>query len=383
MRGRVRAEVRARGPGAVAAALLLGGCAELAYYGQAFEGQVELLAARRPVAELATAPATPAALRARLERAQAMRRFAVAALALPDNGSYQSFAALGRPHAVWLVVATPPLSLDAREWCFPIAGCVNYRGYFDAAAAQAFAAGRRAAGDDVMVAGVPAYSTLGWFDDPLLDTFIELPEGRLAELMFHELAHQRVYVAGDPAFNEAYATAVGRLGARAWLAAQGAPGAVADYAQALARQQQFVERVLATRETLAALYASAVDDAARRAGKARAFAALRADYARLRADWGGYAGYDHWFGQDLNNARLVGVTTYHRLAPAFEEIHRLLGGDFAALHRAVEALAALPPAARDAYLAALLARLDSQPAGAPAAPPAPGGPPQSRAARAR
>lgn len=335
--------------------LILTGCANLAYYWQATTGQWELWQAGRPVAAVLADPAAPMELRGRLETAQAFRTFASAELALPDNGSYRDYADLGRPWVVKNVFAAPALSLEPRQWCFLIVGCLSYRGYFDVGAAQALAEELRAGGDDVYVANVTAYSTLGWFDDPLLNTFIHWPAARLAELMFHELAHQRLYVAGDTAFNEAFATAVGQLGAERWLARHGTAEERAEYAADRQRRGQFLQLVTGTREQLAVLYASPRSEAEKRAGKQRILAELQARYQALRDSWDGYAGYDRWFGQDLNNAKLAGVTTYHQRVPAFLALFEREGRDFAAFHRAAETLGRLPPAERETRLQALSA----------------------------
>ncbi len=329
------------------------GCAEIAYYAQAAHGQWQLLAARRPLDQALADPAASAALRAGLERAQAMRRFAVAALDLPEG--YGAYADLRRPAATWNVVATPELSLEPRRWCYPIAGCLGYRGYFAEADARAEAGRLREQGWDVAVGASPAYSTLGWFDDPLLNTFVAWPAGRLAELMFHELAHRKLFVPGDTAFNEGYATAVGRLGARAWLRAEGSEAERDAYAQDETRRRAFVALVLGTRDALAAVYAAGRPEADQRAAKAEAFARLRRDYAALKAAWGGWSGYDRWFAEDLNNARLAGLGTYQDEAPAFEALFERVAGDFAALHRVAAELAALPEAERRARLAELRA----------------------------
>jgi predicted aminopeptidase len=333
------------------------GCADLAYYRQAAAGQWELLRARRPVAEALADPATAPELRQRLEIARELRTFASAELSLPDNGSYRDYADLQRPYAVRNVFAAPELSLEPRRWCFLVVGCLSYRGYFDAEAAQRLADRLRADGDDVYVADIAAYSTLGWFDDPLLNTFIRWPAGRLAELMFHELAHQRLYVADDTAFNEAFATAVGRLGAERWLTRRGTAREREDYETDYRRREDFLRLIATTRERLAAVYASSRDEAGKRDEKRRILAELRDRYAALRRGWNDYDGYDRWFAQDLNNAKLAGVATYHRLVPTFEALFEREGRDFAAFHRAAEAIGRLPPPEREARLRALLSSM--------------------------
>jgi predicted aminopeptidase len=331
-------------------ALTLSGCAELAYYRQAAAGQWSLWQARQPISDVAADPATPAALRQRLETAQAIRAFASAELGLPDNGSYRHYADLQRPWVVKNVFAAPELSLEPRQWCFLVVGCLSYRGYFDPEAAQQFADTLRASGDDVHVADISAYSTLGWFDDPLLNTFVHWPNGRLAELIFHELAHQRLYIAHDTAFNEAYATAVGRLGAERWLEQRGLAREREEYVVDVQRREQFLQLTTEAREQLTALYASPRSEAEKRSSKLRILAELRERYQTLKQGWGGYAGYDRWFAQDLNNAKLAGVSTYHRQVPAFLALFEREGRDFAAFHRAAEAIGRLPSAERGARL---------------------------------
>ena len=336
-------------------ALSLSACTELAYYRQAAAGQWTLFQASQPVAAVLADPAISADLRQRLATAQALRAFASADLALPDNGSYRNYADLGRPWVVKNVFAAPALSLEPRRWCFPVAGCLSYRGYFEAGAAQGLAEELRAGGDDVYVADISAYSTLGWFDDPLLNTFIGWPVGRLAELMFHELAHQRLYVADDTAFNEAFATAMGRLGAERWLERHGTPREREEYATDLRRREQFLRLTADARERLAAVYASSGDEAAKRTDKQRILTQLREQYRELKQGWGGYTGYDRWFEQDLNNAKLAGVSTYYRQVPAFLTLFEREGRDFAAFYRAAEAIGQLPPPEREARLRMLSA----------------------------
>ena len=351
----------------------LTGCADLGYYQQAAAGQWALLQARQPVVELLSDPTTPADLRQRLATAQALRAFASAELDLPDNGSYRSYADLHRPFVVKNVFAAPELSLEPRQWCFWFVGCLSYRGYFDADAAQQLAEQLRASGDDVYVADIPAYSTLGWFDDPLLNTFIQWPKARVAELLFHELAHQKLFIVDDAAFNEAYATAVGRLGTERWLAQYGTTREQEDYRNDYRRRQDFLQLLTATRAQLAALYGSPADDAAKRTAKARIFAELRDRYRHMKPDWGGYAGYDRWFEQDLNNAKLAGHSTYYRLVPAFLALYQREGQDFAAFHRAAAALGQQPPAERATQLQALLEQpVESVPKTARIADPDPG-----------
>lgn len=336
-------------------ALWLVGCAELGYYHQAAMGQWQLLSLRRPIEAVQADPATPAELRERLALVAAMRYFAHQELQLPDNGSYQSYADLGRDYVVRNVFAAPPLSLELQKWCFPIAGCVGYRGYFDAADADAFAQELRTQGLDVYLGNVPAFSTLGWFHDPLLNTFIHWQPGLLADLLFHELAHQRLYVAGDTTFNESFATFVGRLGARRFLQSQGDASMLEEYQQVLAFREAFEALVLPTRTALEELYAADVSDAEKQQQKQQLLAALVDRYETLRdSQWQGYRGFDRWFYEDLNNAKLGARRAYTRWVPAFEALYAQANGDIAAFYQRVDALAELPEAAREARLTDLM-----------------------------
>lgn len=329
----------------------LPGCTTVAYYGQAVRGQLELLHRARPLDEAARDPALPAALRERLQRAGRIRDFASRQLGLPDNRSYRRYADLGRPYVAWNVIATPEFSTLPRQWCFPVAGCVGYRGYFAEAGAQAQARALRAEGLDTYVGGVPAYSTLGWFADPLPSTVMHYPEPDLARLVFHELAHQVAYVGGDTTFNESFATAVELEGVRRWIAAEGRPEQQGAFDAAQERRRAFIALVMGTRTALDALYAAPMDVAARRAAKAATFAALRRDYAALRARWGGYAGYDGWFAGELNNAQVASLALYTDLVPAFQALLERLHGDLPAFYAEVRRIAALPPDARGRALA--------------------------------
>jgi predicted aminopeptidase len=336
------------------AGLLVGGCSAVDFYWQGVAGQLDLLARARPVPEVVDETPDPV-LRERLLRAQAIRAFASGELALPDNGSYRRYADLGRPFVVWNVFAAPELSLAPRQWCFPVAGCVSYRGYFAEADARAEAARLAAAGDDVHVGGVPAYSTLGWFDDPILSTFIRYRETELARLIFHELAHQVVYVKDDTSFNESFAVAVEEEGIRRWLAAQqGRPDAAslaAEAARGMRLRSQFRVLVRTTRDRLAALYASGAPVDEQRAGKAAAFAAMRAEYERMKAGWDGVPAFDRWFAAGANNAGIAAAGLYADRVAAFAALLAAEGGDLPRFYERVRALAALPGPERDLALA--------------------------------
>ncbi|WP_213952825.1 aminopeptidase [Variovorax sp. dw_954] len=343
----------------------LSGCSNLGYYWQSANGHLDLMRSARPVPQWLADPATSAALRDKLALTQRMRRFAVTELGLPDNASYTEYADLHRGAAVWNVVAAPPYSLKLKTWCFPVAGCVGYRGYYRDADALAEAEVQRAEGFEAGVYPVPAYSTLGWLNwaggDPLLSTFIGYPEGELARLMFHELAHQVLYVPGDTAFNESYATAVERIGGARWLATEASEAARSEYAQFDQRRQQFRQLTLETRQQLEAIYdasdamdASPAGDRDRQALDARKKAALddfRARYAALRAGWSGpqQGAYDRWVAR-ANNAMFGAQAVYDDLVPAFEALFEREGRDWRRFHAAAAKLAALPRNEREEAL---------------------------------
>lgn len=343
------------GATALGAALLLStGCSNLAYYAQAAGGHLDLLRAARPVPEVLSDPATPAALRQRLQLSQQMRDFAVTELQLPDNRSYRRFADLQRPSVVFNVVAAPELGLKLKTWCFPVVGCVGYRGYFKREPADALAAELRAQGWETTVYGVPAYSTLGRTDwlggDPLLNTFIQWPEGELARLLFHELSHQVVYADDDTMFNESFATAVERLGGVRWLQQHASDSARAEYAALDARRQAFRALTLRTRTRLQALYEGALPDAEKRVTKAALMTQFRSEYETLKREaWGGFAGYDGWVARADNSAFAV-QAAYDELVPAFERLFEAEGRDFGRFYAAVRILAGLPKSERRSRL---------------------------------
>ena len=353
----------------LALAFLLAGCAHtspLGYYWQGLRGHLALMEAARPLPAWIADPATPPALRERLELAQRARAFAVAELHLPNNASYRRYADLHRAAAVWNVVAAPPDSLVLHTWCFPITGCIGYRGYFAEADARTEAAQLAAQGLEVSVYGVPAYSTLGYMNwlggDPLLSTFVQWPEGDFVRLLFHELAHQVLYARGDTAFNESFATAVERLGSARWLATR--PAARAAFEASEARRRQFRALTRATRARLAAIYeqktALAPTQSTLAAMKSEAMQDFRTRYAALRAQWlaapGGnpaqVAGYDRWVAE-ANNAAFGAQAAYDGWVPAFEALFAREGGDWPRFYDAVRALADQPAAQRREALCAL------------------------------
>ena len=344
---------------AMVGALCLTGCSALGYYWQSAAGHIRLMGAARPVADLLQDSASPERLKSRLALSQRIRSFAVAELKLPDNPSYRRYADLNRSAAVWNVVAAPQFSLKLKTWCFPVTGCVGYHGYFDEQDARAEATQLQAEGLEVAVYPVPAYSTLGWMNwaggDPLLNTFIDYPEGELARLIFHELAHQVLYVNGDTTFNESFATAVERLGSAAWLA-QASRAARTEYEQYDGRRNQFRALTHATRRRLAAIYGegpAAWPSKELAADKQATFDAFRRDYARLKEGWGGepsrWRGYDRWVEQ-ANNAAFGAQGAYDDLVPSFEALFRREGGNWKQFYDAARRLGALPKEQRNTLL---------------------------------
>jgi predicted aminopeptidase len=336
---------------AAAAVCAISGCSTIGYYAQSASGHLALVRAAKPVPEWLADAQTPPALKARLELSQRIRDFAVSDLKEPDNASYRRYADLQRNAAVWNVVAAPELSLRLQTWCFPVVGCVGYRGYYDRAAADAFAQTLRDQGMETSVYGVPAYSTLGLlpgdaFADPLLNTFIGYPEGELARLIFHELAHQIVFAKGDTEFNESFATAVERLGAQRWLALHASPQAREDYERYDSRRGEFRALTMRYRDRFDALYKSAASEADKRVAKAALMRELRAEHETLKRErWGGYSGYDGWFAR-ANNAAFGVLAAYNGLVPHFERLFEREGRDFTRFYTEVRRLAALSPAER-------------------------------------
>ena len=357
---------------ALATLCVTSGCSSIDYLGQSASGHIRLLAAARPVQDAIADPTTPEALRKRLELTQRMRQFAVTELHEPDNGSYRSYADLKRSAAVWNVVAAPELSLQLQTWCFPIVGCVGYRGYYDLASADAAAAPLKADGLEVDVYEVPAYSTLGWMNwiggDPLLNTFVQWPEGELSRLIFHELAHQVAYAPGDTTFNESFATAVEHIGSERWLERNASAEVRAKQALTESRRDDFHVLIRKWRAQLDAMYRSGLPDADKRVRKAELYAGMRADYAAMKRDkWNGYSGYDHWFAT-ANNAALGAQAAYDDEVGAFERLFAAQGSDFDRFYAEVRRMAALPRPERDAAMAPYRAAPQPAPLVAPATP---------------
>ena len=335
------------------ALILLTGCDTAGYYMQAIRGQAEMWHATRPIEAVIADPEAPEALKARLEYAMRVREFASTQLAMPDNSSYRGYADLKRPYVVWNLFATDAYSVRPRQWCFPVAGCVAYKGYFSRAEAEAAAAELERNGADVFVGGVPAYSTLGYFNDPVLNTFIHYPQAELARLIFHELAHQVVYVQGDTAFNESFAVTVEREGVRRWMQAHGSSADLAAFDRSQERRAGFYEIAAKYRLRLDRLYTSELPREQMALRKTEIFAQMQAEYQALKQSWGGFRGYDRWLGPNANNASLASVAVYTHLVPAFQALLERSDGNLPRFYEEARRLAALPQTERHAALDAL------------------------------
>jgi predicted aminopeptidase len=327
---------------------LSGGC----YLLQSAQGHLALMSKREPIPRVIDDPSTSAALRAQLKSVTAIRNFASRELGLPDNGSYRKYADIGRPYVVWNVVAAPEFSVDPKQWCFPIVGCVAYRGYFVEKRARRFAAGLHTKGFDVVVGGVAAYSTLGHFDDPILSSMVNWNDVELASIIFHELTHQMLYVPNDASFNEALATTVEEEGVRRWLQQQGREKDLAEHLLQHGRYLEVIALMTETRNHLRTLYASGLPPPLMRERKRETFEELREAYAALKAQWGGHAPFDAWFAADLNNAHLASIATYFTCVPGFERELKAAGGNLPAFYLRVRELAKLDQRQRDALVCA-------------------------------
>jgi predicted aminopeptidase len=344
------------------AAAALAGCTVVDYYWQGFAGQAQLIMQARPIDEV-LATSQDAKLVERLKRAREIRAFASAELGLPENGSYTRYTDLGRPFVVWNVFAAPADSLTPRQWCFPVAGCVSYRGYFSEEEAKVEAARLAASGDDVYVGGVPAYSTLGWFDDPVLSSFVRYPDTALARLVFHELAHQVVYAKDDSEFNESFATVVEEAGVARWFATHEQTPLheqlLAEQARSDRLRGEFRRLVRDARPKLAAIYAARTAEAEKLKLKAAVLGDLRTAYETAKAGEAGLAAFDRWFagyeGRGVNNASLAAIGLYDTKVPAFRALLAEAGGNLPLFYERARALAAKPRDERNRILAALAA----------------------------
>ncbi|WP_232297923.1 aminopeptidase [Nitrosospira sp. NpAV] len=322
--------------------VLLGGCANLGYYAQAVDGHLDIRHRTRPIDAIIADPDADEALKRSLTMVVKLREFAIRQLKLPDNQSFTTYADLGRPYAIWNVSAAPELSLELEKWCFVAAGCVSYRGFFSKTEAERFAEELKIKGYDVTVGGVRAYSTLGWFKEPILNTFLGYSDTELAQLIFHELAHQVVYVPGDSTFNESFATTVELEGIARWLDSNGTDAQRAAFEAAQKRKAASAEIMLDYRKRLEALFASGISTAEKRTAKASIFAELREKLSGLRTDKTRSGNYDQWLAQHLNNAYLASISTYTRLVPAFQALLGRENRNIAQFYETVKKISRLP-----------------------------------------
>jgi predicted aminopeptidase len=356
------------------AAVGVSGCRTLSFYTQAIGGQYQIFAHSHAIDKIVADPETSPELKDQLELILRLREFAEKELKLPVDGHYRKYTDVHRDYVVWNVQAAPKFSLEPKTWWYPLVGSLEYRGYFSEKGAHKEGDYLNQKGYDVFVGGVDAYSTLGWFKDPVLNTFISRPESDLAELIFHELGHQRVFARGDTDFNEAFATTVGQEGARRWIQARGDTNLFEAYRVSMKRNDQFVHLIMRTRATLEAVYGDQRDKdgnlkaakkspapaAEMQARKERVFKDLRAEYAALKAQWNGYSGYDAWFSRELNNAQLNTIANYYDFVPGFEQLLQLKKGDMEAFYTAAERLANMQKEERHQWLRDLAEGIASQ-----------------------
>ncbi|MFK7863250.1 MAG: aminopeptidase [Pseudohongiellaceae bacterium] len=334
----------------VGISLILASCETVGYYSQAARGQLAILLSRESISSLLNDDKIEPELKAKLSLVMEIRDFAESELLLPVADSYSSYADVGREHVVWNVFAAPEFSTNAVNWCYPIAGCVAYRGYFNEDAARSFALATEEKGFEVYTGGVDAYSTLGWFEDPLLSTVINRRDYQLAALIFHELAHQVVYIPGDTTFNESFATAVEREGLRRWLNQRGDQVSLIEAQENSIRQDQFIALVMDYQQRFETLYRGELNEVEKRRAKKQLKEDLRFDYESMKQEWNGYSGYDSWFARPLNNAQLSTVSAYNDLVTFFNGELAILQGDLAAFYARVASLKAMGKEARDTVI---------------------------------
>ena len=330
--------------------LLLCGCADLGYYWHSTRGHLELMNQRVDIEEMLADDEIDAQLHQRLQLIQEIRQFSIARLGLPDNGSYHSYVQLDRPWVVQNLFAAAEFSTQLQQWCYPFIGCASYRGYYDETRLQAYVERLESQGLEVYVGKVPAYSTLGWFDDPVLSSFIAWPEHRLAGLLFHELTHQRIYIDDDTTFNESLASAVQQVGTELWLRSKNQEEALLEMSRWLAYREEVIALIVSTRAGLTELYASDQDEAEKRRLKAQRFDTARATHDGIAAKHDIPGGFRSWFAGELNNARIGSVAAYNSRLAAFIHMLDAHDRDFPAFYRYVEKLADLEPEARNRCL---------------------------------
>ena len=331
----------------IASSLILAGCETITYYGQAAKGQMQIAMAQKPIEAMLKDETLDEKLREQLETVMAIRAFADESLKLDVGDSYAEFVDLGRPYVVWSVTAAPELSLTPERWCFPIAGCVTYRGYFSEDAANAKAAQLKAKGLDVYVRGVGAYSTLGWFDDPVLKSFLRRSEAGLAGLLFHEISHRELYLKGETTFNESFAVAVQIEGVKRWFENQGKPDLYDKYVEALERHDVVMSMLRRHRQQLEEAYSSNASDDQKRERKTQVIEAMRSEYENLKSQWPGYKSFDTWMAGNINNAKLSTLANYNDWVIAFRQLLRESDGELEVFYESCRDLTKLDKSDRE------------------------------------
>lgn len=334
----------------VAVVVAFCGCQSVSFYKQAIGGELQILTHQKPIKQLLADTNTSADLKHKFDVVLQARQFAKTNLHLPADDNYLKYVDLHREFAVWNVNAAPPLSLEPKRWWYPFVGKASYRGYFARDAAVKYTRQLKKKGFDVYVGAVETYSTLGWFHDPVLNTFITEPDADLAEILFHELAHQRIFIPGDTDFNEAFATAVGQEGVRRWMQ-QREPALYGKYEGEREQEGDFVKLVLETRDRLEAVYDDPhLSDTTKLERKAEIISDMRKKHDQLKEHWGGKSFYDRWFSSDINNAKLNTISAYYTLVPAFRALLQANGGDMEKFYRAVQQLGKMPKERRHTVL---------------------------------
>ncbi len=321
---------------AVSMTITLSSCSTILYYQQSASGQLQLLRAQQDLTTILQSPDTSTELKQRLQIIAGIRNFASDILKLPNNNSYRSYADIGRRYIVWNIFVTPALSMEPHKSCFLLVGCLSYRGYFKKKDALAYVDDMEKKNFDVYLGGVTAYSTLGWFNDPILNGMLERSDIELARLIFHELAHQQLYIRDDTEFNEAFADAVALIGLDSWLEAHTTEQQRHKFERELIREEQFTTLVLSYRKQLTTLFQSDIADAYKLAKKKSIYRELQQEYESLRTAWGGHNEYDNWFAHKLNNAKLAAVSTYRNLVPLFLTAYKASGKDMTAFYSRME-----------------------------------------------
>ncbi len=330
---------------------IVSSCSTVNYYLQAVSGHMDLVGKERPIEEVLSDAETSDDLKQKLKLAKQAREFASNELSLPDNDSYKTYADLERPYVVWNVVATPAYSIKPKKWCFMIVGCLSYRGYFEKQKAIDHADTLKKEGLDVQVSGASAYSTLGYFDDPLLNTMMVHSDASLVGIIFHELAHQVIYIDGDTAFNEAFATAVEQEGLHRWFKQQADLAKYKEYLTKKETRHQFYKMLKETRLALQMAFNEAENEQQKLSAKNDIYTQLQQDYKQWSKQ-NNFYGYDQWMQRDLNNAHLALIATYQDLVPSFLNLLATVNGDLPTFYKRVAELGELEKAKRDEQLAA-------------------------------